>query len=108
MRKDIIEEIFIVFIIILGIYYMYLASQTQMLGEDEISYYSLGQQFSQMKYPAFDELNRTLPLSPFVPLFFAISFMIFGPSLALAKIIIAIFGILTLLVVYMIGKRINI
>lgn len=103
-----IEKIFIVFIIILGIYYMYLASQTQMLGEDEVSYYWLGQQFSQVKYPAFDDLGRVLPLSPFVSLFYALPFMMFGSSLALAKVIIAFFGVLTLLITYLIGKKINI
>jgi hypothetical protein len=87
---------------------MYLASQTQMLGEDEVSYYVLGKDFSSLRYPAFDDLGRNLPLSPFTSLLYAVPFMVFGSSLALAKMIIAFFGALTLIMVYLIGKKINI
>lgn len=108
MREDLIEKIFILFLIILGIFYMYLASQTKMLGEDEAFYYELGKDFSQFKYPTFDNLGKPIALSPFVPLIYSVPFMIFGPSLGLAKMIISIFGILTLLLVYLIGKKTNI
>jgi 4-amino-4-deoxy-L-arabinose transferase-like glycosyltransferase len=108
MKEKTIEKLFILFLIILGIYYMYLASQTQMLGEDEASYYELGKDFSQFKYPVFDNLGKPVHISPLISLVYSIPFMIFGPSLGLAKMIISIFGILTVLIVYLIGKKTNI
>ena len=108
MNEKIIEKIFIIFLLVLGIYYMYLASQTKLLGEDEAFFLDMGKDFSQGNYPAFDNVGRPASNQPLIPLVFAIPFMLFGPSLALAKMIIAIFGILTLLMVYLIGKRINI
>jgi len=108
MKEKTIEKIFILFLIVLGIYYIFLASQTQMLGEDEPFYYLLGKDFSEFKYPAFDNLGKPVSLSPFIPLVYSVPFMIFDPSLELAKVIISIFGILTLLIVYLIGKKTSI
>jgi len=106
--EKLIEKAFILFLIALGIFYIYLASQTKMLGEDEAFFYDMGKKFSQSNYPPFDNLGRPISLSPFVPLTFTIPFMIFGSSIELAKIIISLFGILTVLLVYLIGKKINI
>ncbi|MFH0928961.1 MAG: glycosyltransferase family 39 protein [Candidatus Aenigmatarchaeota archaeon] len=101
------EQIPLILIIALGIFFIYLASQTQMLGEDEAFYYSLGKDFSEMKYPAFYGPNSPMVLMPFLPLVYAIPFAIFGASLGLAKMIVAIFGILTMIIVYLIGKKTN-
>lgn len=102
-----IELIFISFLIVLGIYYMYLATQTAFLGEDESAYYYEGQLFSQSQYPTFSSGNPNV-LVAFVPLFYASLFLVFGSSLALAKIASVIFGFLTIILVYLVGKRINI
>jgi len=103
-----IELIFISFLIILGIYYVYLATQTAFLGEDEATYLSLGKQFSNLEYPIRNNINQPITAPLFVPLVYASFFMIFEASLAITKIVSVIFGILTLLVVYLLGKRINI
>jgi 4-amino-4-deoxy-L-arabinose transferase-like glycosyltransferase len=103
-----LERIFVLFLIVIGLIYLLLSSQTKMLEEDEPLYVELGAKFSQFMYPGFDGVGRAVNIQPFVPLVFALPFIVFGPSLALAKMIIAVFGILTLLVVYLIGKKISI
>ncbi|MBN2203317.1 MAG: glycosyltransferase family 39 protein [Candidatus Aenigmarchaeota archaeon] len=109
LDEKMMEKLFLVSLLVLGIVFVYLASQTQMLGEDEAFFYDLGITFSQSEYPAYDSGNRaTGTMQPLIPLILSVPFMIFGPSLALAKMIIASFGILTMLVVYLIGKRINV
>jgi len=108
MKEDLIEKAFIVFLVVLGIFYLYLASHTQMLGEDEAFYYELGEQFSTSSYPVRYQVSNPQVLSPFISLSYALPFMLFGPSLELGKIITAVFGILTLLMVYLIGKKTNI
>lgn len=110
MLKDIeknIQLIFIIFLIVLGIFYIYLAFNTSMLGEDEATYFYVGKEISQGNLPLYiANLPLTIPL--FVPLAYSIPFILFGSSLGLAKAITAIFGILTILTVYLIGKKINI
>ncbi len=106
MKK--IEIIFVLFLIILGIYYMYLASQTRMLGEDEGQYFLMGKYFSEFEYPASDNTGKPFSVSPLVSVFYALFFIIFGQSLSVAKIVTVIFGMLTVLLVYLTGKRINI
>jgi 4-amino-4-deoxy-L-arabinose transferase-like glycosyltransferase len=108
LSPKMIEKVFILSLIVLGILLIHFASQTQMLGEDEPFYYELGKDFSQINFPAFDALGKPMVLWQFVPLSFAIPFIMFGASLNLAKIIITVFGILTLLIVYLIGRKINI
>ena len=93
-----VERVFILTLVVLGIFYMYLASQTPLLGEDESSFLELGKDFSQLTYPIRENL-RPMYLAPFVPLVFSIPFMIFGVSLSLAKMIIVVFGILTVFLV---------
>lgn len=103
-----IEKIFILFLIILGIYYIYLATQTAFLGEDEATYFSLGKQFSNLGYPIRDNINQPITAPLFVPSVYALFFTLFGASLSMAKIVSVIFGILTLLFVYLLGRKINI
>lgn len=107
MKEKTINYIFFIFLLALGVFFVYSAFNTQMLGEDEVTYYYIGEEISQGKIPLFVE-NKPFSLPLFIPLLYSIFFTIFGPSLGLAKAIIAIFGILTILVTYMIGKKINI
>jgi len=97
-----VEFFLILFIIILGFYYMYLAFNTQMLGEDEASYINLAKEFMNFEY-----LSNPYVVIPFIPLFYSSIFFILGTSLGLAKAIIAAFGILTLIVVYLFCKKID-
>ncbi len=106
--KSKIEYLFIAVLIGFGVYLMYLASGTQMLGEDEAVYYSLAQSFTNLQYPSFDSLGRPENFPVFVSLIYSAFFSIFGPSLFLAKAITAFFGLLTLLIVYVIGKKFSI
>lgn len=109
MKKDIeIEYLFIVILIILGIYYIYLASITPMLGEDEDVYFSLAKDFSNSVYAPYDFLGNPKSLPNFMPLFFSFSFLIFGASLSVAKGAVAFFALLTLLMVYITGRKLNI
>ena len=101
------EMIFVIFLIVIGIYYIYLSTQTAFLAEDEATYFSLGKELSNLQYPTTDSSNNAITAPLFIPLLYSALFMILGASLILAKVITAIFGILTLIVVYLIGKKIN-
>jgi len=103
-----LELIFLVFLLVIGIYYIYLATGTQMLGEDEQYYYSMAQDFSSGKFPVYDELGRDYPWSYFTSLLSSFFFLLSSPSLSILKAISAFFGLLTLLFVYLIGKKFNI
>ncbi len=96
-----IELAFLLIITVLGIFDMHLASKTAFLGEDEAGYIYSGEQLAKLiLVPTLDP--------PFIPLLYSILFLIFGTSLSIAKMITAIFGFLTLVLVYLIGKKINI
>jgi len=103
-----IEIIFILSLVIIGIYYIYLAFNTQMLGEDEDVYFSLAKDFSNSLYKPFDYLGDPKNVPFFIPLVYSFFFLIFGPSLAVAKSVVAFFALLTLLVVYVMGRKFNI
>jgi 4-amino-4-deoxy-L-arabinose transferase-like glycosyltransferase len=107
-KERTIETAFLFLILILGIFYIYLATQTAFLGEDEATYFSLGKQISNLEYPTTNHLGIPITAPIFVPMIYAFFFVLFGPSLALAKIISVVFGLLTLLVVYLLGRKINI
>ncbi len=82
-----------------------------MLGEDEASYFFCGKEFSEGVFKVFEKvgtINKPVVLPVFIPLIYSFFFMIFGPSLGISKIISVIFGILTILVVYLIGKKTDI
>ncbi|MFH1228887.1 MAG: glycosyltransferase family 39 protein [Candidatus Aenigmatarchaeota archaeon] len=108
MKEKLLEKIFILALLVLGIAFVYFASQTKMLGEDEPGYYFLGKSFSEFSFPAFDAFGKPLVLWQFLSLVYALPFVVFGASLSLAKMIVAVFGILTLFIVYLIGKKTNI
>jgi hypothetical protein len=99
-----VEMSFILFIIVLGFFYVYLASNTQMLGEDEGGYVKQAKDFASMTYPA--DPYGYVP-SPLMPLFYSISFLAFGYSLGAAKAVVALMGMLTLLMVYLFCKRVD-
>jgi hypothetical protein len=104
-----LEILFIIFLVIVGIYYLFLASNTKFLGDDEFGYYYNGKIFSEGKFPNFDVFNISTSFPGiFISLIYAFFFLIFGPSLAIAKMISVFFGFLTLLVIYLIGKKISI
>jgi hypothetical protein len=97
-----IESIFILFIILLGFYFSYLSLNTQMLGEDEASYYSLAKDFMNLEY------NKDIyVVMPLTSLFYVPFFYVFGTSLGIAKAVISIFGILTLIFIYLFCKKIE-
>ncbi|MDH4130018.1 MAG: glycosyltransferase family 39 protein [Spirochaetota bacterium] len=107
-----IQIFFILSIILLAIYFIISAYNTQMLGEDESLYKFLGEEFSKpepIKYFSYT-FGKEIPLiqAIFVPLLSSVLFIIFGSSLVLGKIIVSIFAILTIIIVYLIGKRYNI
>lgn len=97
--KKVVEKAFLVFLIVLGVFYLYMASMTPFKGEDEIAYLRCGEQLAELKYPA--------ALSPLVPLVYAPFFVIFPEMyhLAIAKMVVCAFGFATLFVVYRIGKK---
>jgi hypothetical protein len=106
---DKLELIFVLILVIIGIYYIYLASGTQMLGEDEAGYVRMAREFSQLTYPEIEPDSSQNSFSPFISLIISFFMWVFNTAdvLALGKAIIAFFGILTLFVVYLIGKREN-
>jgi hypothetical protein len=96
------EVLFILFIVILGLYYMFLASNTQMLGEDEAGYLNLAKEFVNLEYK-----QDPYSISPLTSLFYTIFFFIFGSSLGIAKAVISIFGILTIIMVYLFCRKLD-
>ncbi len=106
--EKIIEVGFLSTLLFIGIFYAYLASKTAFLGEDEATYLSLGKQLSSLQYPLRDNLNNPITAPLFVPVLYASLFIVLGTSLSLAKMIVVGFGILTLLTVFLLGKKINI
>lgn len=99
-----IEIIFLLIIIILGVFNIYLASKTAFLGEDEAHYVHLGEQFSRGIFPSYTRTGGIVMTSPVVPLIYSL----FNASLPIAKMITATFGFLTLLIVYLIGRKIDV
>lgn len=97
-----IEFLFILLIVMIGVYYIYLASNTQMLGEDEGGYLNLGRQFLNLEYK-----SDPYVVFPFTPLTYVPFFYIFGYSLGVAKAVTALFGILTMLLIYLFCKKID-
>ncbi len=102
-----IEIVFLIAIIILSVFNVYLASKTAFLGEDEALYNYLGEQISELKYDAYAAGKQNIA-PPFMPVLYSTMFLIFGSYLSVAKAVTAILGFLTLLMVYIIGRKINI
>jgi len=101
-KYKMVELAFILFIIILGFYYIYLAFNTQMLGEDEASYFSLAKDFMKFEYK-----QDPYVVIPLVSLFYVPFFYLLGASLGLAKAVIAMFGILTIIMIYLFCKKLD-
>ena len=94
------EKIFLGLIIILGVYYCFLATTSPMTGEDEAVYIAIGEMISQ---------GNLIGAAPFfIPTLYAPFFLLLGPSLAIAKVISAVFGLLTLIAVYFVGRRVSV
>jgi 4-amino-4-deoxy-L-arabinose transferase-like glycosyltransferase len=104
-----VEQLFIIIIFLIGSYYIYLAFGTQMLGEDEAVYVALAKEFSNSNFPSSSVVSTGPAVyAVFTSLFFSSFFMIFGVSLSLAKALVAFMGFLTILLVYIIGKKFSI
>lgn len=104
-----LEVAFIGFIILLGLYYMFLAANTNFLGDDEQGYYYNARMFSQGKMELLDIYGYPIPFPGLVFMTFgSFLFLIFGPSLSILKMVSVLFGLLTLLMIYLVGRRINV
>ncbi len=103
-----IEMLFIVFLLLLGTYYVVLAYSTQMLGEDEAVYYGASNEFAQGTYRAFLPADKPFVSPVLMSLTATPFFLIFGSSLGALKAVSALFGILSLFIVFLIGKKINV
>ena len=107
LSEQLVERLFFVLLIILLAVFMYYANRTPMLGEDEPLYYWYGKELSQFRLPIYKG-GRPFIQPILIPLVFSVFFFFFGPSLALAKMIISIFAILTVFILYLIGKKTNV
>jgi hypothetical protein len=103
-----LETIFLIFIIALGFLNIYLAFGTKLLGEDETYYYSMAKNLSKGTFTVRDMFGGPQPSIFLTSMLCSFFFQIISPSLGMLKAISAFFGLLTLLVVYIIGKKFNI
>ena len=90
MKEKHIEYIFLIFLLALSVFYIYSAFNTPMLGEDEATYHYTGKEIMEGKLTLFVE-NKPVKLPLFVPLLYSVFFILLGPSLQVAKMVIAIF-----------------
>lgn len=97
---------YIILAIMLGVF-IFNASQTPMLGEDEPLYLWYAKEISQGRFPTFRDGNSFVQ-PPLMSVIYAIPFVFFGASLSLIKIVNAVFAILTVFVTYKIGKQTNV
>jgi 4-amino-4-deoxy-L-arabinose transferase-like glycosyltransferase len=104
-----IEIVFIIFVLLFTVFYFYLAANTDFLGDDEFGYYHNAKMFSQGEMQTLDIYGYPITFPGlFVTSFTSLLFLLFGPSLTISKMVSAFFGILTLIMVYLIGRKINI
>jgi len=99
------EHIPIVLLLLISVTYFYLAFNTAMLGEDEGAYFFTSQQFLGLKFPSFLSPSQPLNYPPLVSLLSVPFFAVFGSTLNIAKFMIALFGALTIILIYSIGKK---
>lgn len=99
------EYIPLILIAIVGIVYIYLASNAQMLGEDEAVYFYMANTFLKGEYTTYSQTDFPNIFSPLVSLIDVIPFAIFGATLSVSKVIIALLGTLTIIVVYLTGRK---
>ena len=86
-----IEMVFLVSLLALGLVNIfYFAPKTAFLGEDEATYVSMGEEFAKLGlYAPFTSAGKYNIAPPFMPFVYASFFMVFGPSLAIAKSVTA-------------------
>lgn len=97
-------------LIVLAVYtivYIILASRTAPLGEDEGTFLFLGEQYAKGSLEMFTKDGFPTNFVIIFPSLLGFLFDIFGASLAIEKILSAMFGILTLVMVYLIGLKIS-
>lgn len=99
------EYIPLILIALVGIVYMYLALNTAMLGEDEAVYFTMSKEFLNGEYPVFTKTDFPNVFPPLVSLISTVPMYLFGASLSVSKLVIAIFGILTIVVTYLMAKK---
>jgi len=99
------EYVPLILIVLIGIIYIYLASNTAMLGEDEAVYFTMAKEFLKVEYPTFTNTGFPNVFQPLVPLINVIPFYLFGVALSISKVVIAFFGVLTMIVIYLLGKK---
>jgi 4-amino-4-deoxy-L-arabinose transferase-like glycosyltransferase len=99
------EHIPIVLLVIITVIYFYLAYNTPMLGEDEGAYFFTAQKFLGLKFPSFLSPTQPLNYPPLIPLLSVPFFAVLGSTLNIAKFIVALFGALTIFLIYSIGKK---
>lgn len=101
------EHVILGVFIALAIMFVFFASRTQILGEDEWVYLELGKNFANFKYPAYNLDGAQVGYPPLIGVFYAIPFAIFGQSLAAAKVVVALFGVGTLYLLYLLCKKLD-
>ena len=88
MKESEIRRLFLIGLVIVGLFYMFLAFNTDMLGEDEAIYYGLAGDMSNGVYDAFTSYFQwPQTLQPLLSLIAAPFFMIFGQSIGIIKAI---------------------
>lgn len=99
------EQIPVILLLIVSIIYFYLAYNTVMLGEDEGAYFFTAKQISNLNFPAFLSQSQPLNYPPLMPLASIPFFTIFGFTMNVAKIVVCLFGVLTLFLILSLGKK---
>lgn len=102
------KELFLIALLILGVTFLYLAQTTGFLGEDEASYISSAREFAKGQYNIINEFGYPNVLSPLYPLLISFFSFLSSNFLMLAKSISIIFGLLTILVLYLITRKFSI
>ena len=101
-----IKSVLLLIIIIFGLFTCYLAYRTSLLGEDSALYLELEEQLAQGKFPSYlRDKPMALPFGKSV--ITALFFVVFGPSLGIAKVVVALFGLGTMITVFLIGRKLN-
>lgn len=102
------KELFLIAMLIIGVTFLYLVQSTSFLGEDEAFYISLAREFAKGQYSIINEFGNHNAISPFYPLLISFFSFLSSNLLTLAKTINIIFGMLTVLILYLITKKFNI
>jgi len=93
--------------IFLAVIYIYFAYNTTFLGEDEWIYMKIARDFDSLKWNIFDAQGLPASYPPLISLIYAIPFLVSGVNLAIAKIIIALFGVGIVCLIYLTSLKID-